>query len=101
MRRSAWAPPDLTERERPIFDQVSGQLSATPPAPVRIDRELDDGEELAFGGGGGGAVVVAVPFLRLAGFDTDIACFGHGEPVTQDAAVQLRAAARQLSDHNS
>jgi glyoxylase-like metal-dependent hydrolase (beta-lactamase superfamily II) len=110
---------------------------------VRIDRELDDGDELAFGGG---ALAVALPghtpgstgfylpgprvlfagdtaargpdgqvmpgvfntdraqaaasFRRLAGLDTDIACFGHGEPVTQDAAAQLQAAARQLDDHN-
>jgi glyoxylase-like metal-dependent hydrolase (beta-lactamase superfamily II) len=38
-------PPDLADWERPIFDQVSRDL----PAPVRIDRELDDGDELAFG----------------------------------------------------
>jgi glyoxylase-like metal-dependent hydrolase (beta-lactamase superfamily II) len=123
-------PPDLADWERPLFDQVSRHLPATPPAPVRIDRELDDGDELAFGGG---AVAVALPghtpgstgfylpgsrvllagdaaarrpggqvmpgvfntdraraaasFRRLAGLDTDIACFGHGEPVTHDAAA--------------
>jgi glyoxylase-like metal-dependent hydrolase (beta-lactamase superfamily II) len=136
-------PPDLADWERPVFDQVSRHLPVTPPAPVRIDRELDDGDELAFGGG---AIAVALPghtlgstgfylpghrmllagdtaargpggqvmpgvfntdraqaaasFRRLAGLDTDIACFGHGEPVTQDAAAQLQAAARQLDDHN-
>ena len=37
--------------------QVSGQLSAMRPLPVRIDRELDDSEELAFGGG---AIMVPV-----------------------------------------
>jgi len=135
-------PPDLADWERPIFDQVSRHLPATPPAPVRIDRELDDGDELVFGGG---AVAVAVPghtpgstgfylpgprvlfagdtaargpggqlmpgvfntdraraavsFRRLTGLDTDIACFGHGEPVTRDAAAQLQAAALQLDDH--
>jgi glyoxylase-like metal-dependent hydrolase (beta-lactamase superfamily II) len=51
-------PPDLADWERPLYDQVSSQLPATPPAPVRIDRELADGDELAVGGG---AVVVAVP----------------------------------------
>jgi glyoxylase-like metal-dependent hydrolase (beta-lactamase superfamily II) len=51
-------PPDLADWERPLYGQVSGQLPATPPAPVQIDRELADGDELAFGGG---AVVVAVP----------------------------------------
>jgi glyoxylase-like metal-dependent hydrolase (beta-lactamase superfamily II) len=29
---------------------------------------------------------------RLAALDTVIACFGHGEPLTQDAAAELRAA---------
>jgi glyoxylase-like metal-dependent hydrolase (beta-lactamase superfamily II) len=135
-------PPDLADWEWPIFDQVSRQLPVGPPAPVRIDRELGDGDELSFGGG---AITVAVPghtpgsvgfylprprvlfagdnvarrsdgqvmlgvfnadraqaaasFHRLAGLDTEIACFGHGEPVTQDAAAQLRAAAQQLLDH--
>ena len=105
---------------------------------MRIDRELGDGDELAFGGG---AITVAVPghtpgsvafylpgrrvllagdaaagspagrvmpgvfntdralaaasFRRLADLDTDIACFGHGEPLTRDATSQLRTAARQ------
>jgi glyoxylase-like metal-dependent hydrolase (beta-lactamase superfamily II) len=135
-------PPDLADWERPIFDQASRDLPATPPTPVRIDRELCDGDELAFGGGAvavalpghtpgstgfylpgprvlfagdtaargpGGRVLpgvfntdraqAAVSFRRLAGLDTRIACFGHGEPVTRDAAAQLRAAARQLDDH--
>lgn len=30
---------------------------------------------------------------RLAALDTEIACFGHGEPLTQGASVELRAAA--------
>src|ERR1700733_4746483 len=51
-------PPDLADWERPIFDQVSRRMPATPPAPVRIDRELRDGDELAFGGG---AVTVGLP----------------------------------------
>jgi glyoxylase-like metal-dependent hydrolase (beta-lactamase superfamily II) len=135
-------PPDLAAWERPVFEQVSRQLPTTPPAPVRIDRELEDGNELTFGGGAvamalpghtpgstgfylpgprvllagdtaarrpGGPVMpgvfntnraqAAASFRRLAGLDTDIACFGHGEPVTQDAAAQLQAAARQLDDH--
>ncbi len=51
-------PPDLAGWERPLFDQVSRQLPAAPPAPVRIDRELGDGDELTFGGG---ATTMAVP----------------------------------------
>lgn len=41
----------------------------------------------------------AASFRRLAGLDTDIAGFGHGEPVFRDAAAHLQTAARQLNDH--
>ena len=41
----------------------------------------------------------AASFLRLVRLDTDIACFGHGEALTQDAAPRLRTAARELDDH--
>jgi glyoxylase-like metal-dependent hydrolase (beta-lactamase superfamily II) len=44
--------------ERPIYDQVTRQLPATPVPPVRVGRELRDGDELGFGGG---AVIIAVP----------------------------------------
>ena len=133
--------PDLADWERPLLDQVSRQQPTALPEPVRIDRELGDGDALTFGGG---AITVAVPghtpgsvafylpgrrvllagdaaarspagrvmpgvfntdragaaasFRRLADLDTDIACFGHGEPLTRDAAPQLRAAASQLDD---
>ncbi|MFE9776507.1 MBL fold metallo-hydrolase [Streptomyces sp. NPDC005931] len=51
----AGAPPVLQDFEIPI--RVS--LPLLPPAPpCRVDRELKDGDELAFGGG---AVVIAVP----------------------------------------
>jgi glyoxylase-like metal-dependent hydrolase (beta-lactamase superfamily II) len=50
--------PDLADWERPIYDQVTGQLPATPVPPVRVDQELADGDELDFGGG---AVSIAVP----------------------------------------
>jgi glyoxylase-like metal-dependent hydrolase (beta-lactamase superfamily II) len=129
--------PELTDWERPIFDQVTAQLPAAPVAPVRVDRELGDGDDLGFGDG---ALLVAAPghtpgsaavylpgprvliagdtiacrsdgepmlgvfnadpaqaaasFRRLAALDSEIACFGHGEPITQDAAARLRAAAR-------
>jgi hypothetical protein len=36
---------------------------------------------------------------RLAALDTEIACFGHAEPITHGAAAQLRAAAQQLPGH--
>jgi glyoxylase-like metal-dependent hydrolase (beta-lactamase superfamily II) len=129
-------PPDLADWERPIFDQVTARLPATPAQPVRVDRELSDGDDLGFGDG---AVLIAAPghtpgsaavylprqrvliagdaiacrpdgqpvlgvfnadparaaesFRRLAALDTELACFGHGEPITRDAGARLRAAA--------
>lgn len=142
--QAAGPPPKLADWERPIFARVSAQLPAGPPAPVRVDHELDDGDVIDFGGG---AVTMAVPghtaggialylpqsrvlftgdimardpqtrtpqspvipgvfnadppavpasFRRLAALDAEIACFGHGEPVTQRAAVRIQAAAQQL-----
>lgn len=131
--------PALTDWERPLFDQISTQVPATPPAPVRVDHELDDGDVLDFGGG---ALAVAVPghtpgslalylpeprvlftgdtvargpegqvilgvfnvdppeavasFKRMAKLDIEVACFGHGEPLTHGAAAQLRAAEGRL-----
>jgi glyoxylase-like metal-dependent hydrolase (beta-lactamase superfamily II) len=138
---AAGPPPDLADWERPIFEQVHTQISDEPPAPVRVDRELHDGDVLDFGGGAQavavpghtpGSVAVYLPgprvlftgdtaartpdgqvilgvfnadpaqaadsFKRLATLDTEIACFGHGEPLTHGAAAELRAAANRLSD---
>jgi len=38
----------------------------------------------------------AASFRRLAGLDATVACFGHGEPLTRDAAAALRAAAQRM-----
>ncbi|GAA4620182.1 MBL fold metallo-hydrolase [Saccharopolyspora hordei] len=37
-------------------------------------------------------------FRRLAALDTDVVCFGHGEPITHDGGAGLRAAAATLTD---
>jgi glyoxylase-like metal-dependent hydrolase (beta-lactamase superfamily II) len=37
--------------------------------------------------------LAAASFRRLAALDTEIACFGHSEPMTRDAGQLLRAAA--------
>ena len=37
----------------------------------------------------------AASLRRLAGLDVAVACFGHGEPVTHDAAAALQAAAER------
>ena len=50
--------PDLAGWERPLYDQVMSRLPAQPVTPPRIDREIEDGDELGFGDG---AVAVAVP----------------------------------------
>ena len=59
---AAGPPPDLADWERPLYDQVTGQATSEvaqqPPPPPRIDRELNDGDGLAFGDG---AAAVAVP----------------------------------------
>ena len=41
----------------------------------------------------------AASFRRLARLDTDTACFGHGEPLTQGAALRLRTIALEPDDH--
>jgi len=39
----------------------------------------------------------AASFRRLAALDTAIACFGHGDPLTSNAAAELTAAAQRLA----
>ncbi len=138
------AAPVLADWERPIFEQANAQIAPGRPAPVNVDREVEDGDVVDFGGG---ARVVSVPghtegsialylpgprvlftgdlvardpqsrdprapvmlgvfntdtaraaasFRRLAELDVEVACFGHGEPVTADAAGFLRATAEKL-----
>ncbi|MGP4015585.1 hypothetical protein [Saccharopolyspora sp. 5N708] len=36
-------------------------------------------------------------FHRLAELDTEVACFGHGEPIGSKAGVELLAAAAKLN----
>lgn len=134
---STGRPPDLVDWERPLLEQALARLPAAPPEPVRVDRELDDGDVLDFGGGAHavaapghtpGSVAIYLPgprvlftgdavarrqdgrvilgvfntdpqqaaesLRRLAALDAEVACFGHGEPVTRGAAADLRAAAR-------
>jgi len=38
----------------------------------------------------------AASFRRLATLSVAVACFGHGEPLTSDAAATLEAAAQSL-----
>ena len=124
-------PPALLDWERVLLEQVP---VGVPPAPVRVDRELEGGEVLD-----NGARVVAVPghtpgsvalylpgprvlftgdtiarmpggevilgvfnvdrsaavesFRRQADLDVDVACFGHGDPLTTGAGARLRTAA--------
>ncbi|MFE3604882.1 MBL fold metallo-hydrolase [Streptomyces goshikiensis] len=123
--------PVLLDWEIPLY---AHGLTVPEAPPVRVDRELADGESLPFGDG---AVVVHAPghtpgsigvhlpghgvlftgdcvagvgqvmlgvfnvdraraeasFRRLAALAPSVACFGHGDPLTTDAAAILRAAA--------
>ena len=38
----------------------------------------------------------AASFRRLAALTVQVACFGHGDPLTHDATAALRAAAERL-----
>lgn len=137
---AAGLPPKLLDWERPLFDRVHAQMPADPPAPVRVDVELDDGDVVDIGGTR--AVVLSVPghtpgsaafylpeprvlftgdtvargpdgrvmlgvfnvdpaqavtsFRRQAGLEVDVACFGHGRPLTDNAGTRLREAAASL-----
>ncbi|MEV0133372.1 MBL fold metallo-hydrolase [Dactylosporangium sp. NPDC050688] len=129
--------------ERHLYDQIHATMPTDPPAPVRVDRELQDGDVIDLGGGVE-AVAVAVPghtpgslafhlpeervlftgdtiarapdgTVMLGVFNTDppraaasmrrqtalrpdIACFGHGDPLTEDTATRLAEAAARLSE---
>jgi glyoxylase-like metal-dependent hydrolase (beta-lactamase superfamily II) len=80
-----------------------GSLACYLPGP----RVLLTGDAIARGSDG--AVMLGVfntdraqaisSFHRLAALDAEIACFGHGEPLTADAATELRAVGQQLPGH--
>ena len=55
-------PPILAGWERPIWDRVHAAMSRAPVKPVRVDRELSDGDLIDLGGGMEAvAVAVAAP----------------------------------------
>jgi glyoxylase-like metal-dependent hydrolase (beta-lactamase superfamily II) len=51
-------PPVLTEEEKPLYEAIVVQGSLPPAPPVRVDRELRDGDRLDIGGG---ARVLEIP----------------------------------------
>jgi glyoxylase-like metal-dependent hydrolase (beta-lactamase superfamily II) len=123
--------PVLLDWEVPLYEHG---LTVPPAPPTRVDRELEDGDELGFGDG---AVVVHAPghtdgsigihlprhgvlftgdcvaavgqvmlgvfnvdraraevsMRRLASLTPSTVCFGHGDPLTEDAAAVLCASA--------
>ncbi len=136
---AAGPPPRFLDWERPIYEDAKARMPTGPPAPVRVDHELDDGDEPGFGGGArvvgvpghtpgsvalylpapgvlftgdtvarmeDGPVILGVlnvdPVLAaeslrsMAGLDTEVVCFGHGEPVTRGGTSELREAAARL-----
>jgi glyoxylase-like metal-dependent hydrolase (beta-lactamase superfamily II) len=139
IRGEAPAPlPKLADWEKPIFEQVAGRGPIVPPVPVRVDREVGDGDALGFGAGARavsvpghtpGSIAIYLPepgvlftgdavachegrailgafnadpaqaadsLRKLADLDAEIACFGHGDPITREATAGLRAAAARL-----
>ncbi|MEV7092246.1 MBL fold metallo-hydrolase [Amycolatopsis sp. NPDC051045] len=78
------AEPVLLDWERPLFEQNSPQAGGLTGPPCAVDRELRDGEEIAFGGG---ARVLEVPGHT----DGSIALHlpHHGVLFTGDSIAQL------------
>ncbi|MFE5260792.1 MBL fold metallo-hydrolase [Streptomyces coelicoflavus] len=79
-------PPALEERERPLHEDALRRL---PPGgfdrPARVTEVVD----------------AVAPFGRPAALDTEVACIGHGDPVTAWAGDVLRAAARTYAAHRA
>ncbi|MEW1551069.1 MBL fold metallo-hydrolase [Streptomyces tsukubensis] len=128
--------PKLLDWEIPYYEHG---LTVPAAPPTRVDREVEDGDDLGFGDG---AVVVHAPghtdgsmgihlprhgvlftgdaiaaverrvilgvfntdrerakasMSRLAALAPETVCFGHGDPVTEDTAAVLRAAAEEAA----
>ncbi|MDI9887050.1 MBL fold metallo-hydrolase [Streptomyces sp. HNM0645] len=122
--------PVLLDWERSLYEHA---LTVPVAPPVRVDRELEDGDELDFGGGArvvhvpghtDGSVAVHLPchgvlftgdavagvgrvmpgvfnvdreravdsVRRLASLAPSTVCFGHGDPLAEDAAAVLSGA---------
>ena len=81
-------PPDLTDWERPLFEQASRQLPAVFPATVRTDRDWPTVTTRV----GGGAITVAVPGTPPAAsrspFPRAVSC---SQATPQPAALPARS----------
>jgi glyoxylase-like metal-dependent hydrolase (beta-lactamase superfamily II) len=123
--------PVLLDWEVPLYEHG---LTVLPAPPTRVDREVEDGDVLAFGDGAvvvhspghtDGSIAVHLPrhgvlftgdcvaavgqvmlgvfnvdrarakasMRRLASLAPSTACFGHGDPLIENAAALLRASA--------
>ncbi|WP_406859291.1 MBL fold metallo-hydrolase [Streptomyces sp. HUAS MG47] len=123
--------PVLLDWELPLY---AHGLTVPVAPPTRVDRELEDGDELGFGDGAfvvhtpghtDGSIAVHLPrhgvlftgdtvaavqgvtlgvfhtdrerarasMRRLAGLAPSVVCFGHGVPLTENAATVLKRAA--------
>lgn len=87
-------PPNFTDFERDLHAQVAAGLEAAPP--VRVDRTVLDGDVI-LGVFNLDRSEAAASFRRLAALDVDVACFGHGEPVLNDASTRLREVANTVT----
>jgi glyoxylase-like metal-dependent hydrolase (beta-lactamase superfamily II) len=94
--------PELTETELAFMTSLP---PVPQPPPARVDTEVDDGDVLGFGAGPDR--IVLGPFnldadlsyqslQRIARLDARIACFGHGDPLLDNAAERIAGAERHL-----
>jgi glyoxylase-like metal-dependent hydrolase (beta-lactamase superfamily II) len=65
-------PPVLTDWERPLFEQVRSRISDQAPQPVRVDREVDDGDEIDLGGGVHAVCLAPLPLKLPSGLAVSI-----------------------------
>ncbi|WP_030384289.1 MBL fold metallo-hydrolase [Streptomyces sp. NRRL S-241] len=127
--------PVLLDWEVPLY---AHGLTVPEAPPTRVDRELEDGEDLGFGDGAyvvhapghtDGSIGIHLPrhgvlftgdcvaavgplmlgvfnvdraraiaaFGRLASLAPSIACFGHGDPLTENTAQALAKAATEAA----
>ncbi|KOG51624.1 metallo-beta-lactamase [Streptomyces virginiae] len=127
--------PVLLDWEIPLY---AHGLTVPEAPPTRVDRELEDGEDLGFGDGAyvvhapghtDGSIGIHLPrhgvlftgdcvaavgplmlgvfnvdraraiaaFGRLASLAPSIACFGHGDPLTENTAQALAKAATEAA----
>jgi glyoxylase-like metal-dependent hydrolase (beta-lactamase superfamily II) len=126
----------ISDLERPFYEQATA--SVVEAQRCRVDREVEDGDEIEFAGGARvihipghtpGSIGLHIPRLstvilgdaaarfqghlivgafnadppqavasvrKIAALDFEVACFGHGDPITAAASAAFRKLAARL-----